>query len=213
MASKKKKKYYVVWEGHNPGIYRTWEECQIQTKGYPNAKYKSFPTYEIAEKVFYEGAENYWGKDKFFSTLTQAQLDIIGQPIKNAMTVDAACQGVPGPMEYQGVDYSTGKVVFRKGPFLDSTNNIGEYLALVHALALMKKQKDDRPIYSDSKIAIGWIKNKGHRTKLKSTDLNKDSFELLNRADKWLKENSFSNKILKWETKAWGEIPADFGRK
>jgi ribonuclease HI len=35
----------------------------------------------------------------------------------------------------------------------------------------------------------------------------------MERAEKWLLSNEFSNEILKWETKAWGEIPADFGRK
>lgn len=211
--SKKKKKFFVVWEGYNPGIYRTWTECQLQTKGYPKAKYKGFPTYEAAEKAFADGPDNYWGKNVFTSSLSEEELKLIGEPIKNAMTVDAACQGVPGTMEYQGVDFYTGKIVFRKGPFLDATNNIGEYLALVHALALMKKKGDNRPIYSDSKIAIGWVKNKGHRTKHKPSEQNKDTFDLLKRADKWLKNNTFENKILKWETKAWGEIPADFGRK
>lgn len=211
--AKKKNKFYVVWEGFNPGIYKTWSECQLQTKGYPNAKYKGFPTYDIAKKALTEGFENYWGKDIFFSSLSEEELKLIGEPIKNSMTVDAACQGVPGTMEYQGVDFSTGKIVFHKGPFLDSTNNIGEYLALVHALALMKKTNDNRPIYSDSKIAIGWVKKKKHRTNHELSKLNKDSFELLERADKWLQENSYNNKILKWETKAWGEIPADFGRK
>lgn len=209
----KKKKFYVVWVGFRPGIYKTWEECDLQTKGYPKSKYKAFPTYEIAEKAFLDGPAEYWGKNNFFSSLTEEQLKIIGKPIKNTMTVDAGCQGVPGPMDYQGVDFFTGQVVFRKGPFLDSTNNVGEYLALVHALALMKKNNDMRPIYSDSKIAISWVKNKQHRTNLKRSKLNKESFELLERADRWLEQNTYVNKILKWETKAWGEIPADFGRK
>jgi ribonuclease HI len=211
--SKNKKKFFVVWEGFNPGIYQTWKECQLQTDGFSKAKYKSFPTYELAKKALSEGPENYWGKDRFFSSLTDEELKLIGDPIKNSMTVDAGCQGIPGPMDYQGVDFFTGEVVFRKGPFLDSTQNIGEYLAIVHALAHMKKKGDNRPIYSDSRNAISWIKNKGHRTNLVPSELNKDSFELLRRADKWLKENTYSNKILKWETKAWGEIPADFGRK
>lgn len=211
--SKKGKKVFVVWNGFNPGIYETWKECQLQINGYSKAKYKGFPTYKKATEAFAEGPENYWGKDMFFSSLSEEELKLIGKPIKNSMTVDAACQGVPGPMEYQGVDFFTGKIVFRKGPFLDSTNNIGEYLALVHALALMKAKGDLRPVYSDSKIAIGWIKSKRHATNHKESELNKGSFELLRRADQWLKENSFTNKIIKWETKAWGEIPADFGRK
>ena len=40
-----------------------------------------------------------------------------------------------------------------------------------------------------------------------------DLFELIDRAENWLKTNHYSNKILKWDTPLWGEIPADFGRK
>jgi ribonuclease HI len=42
---------------------------------------------------------------------------------------------------------------------------------------------------------------------------NQQLFELIERAEQWLKSNTFSTKIIKWETKVWGEIPADFGRK
>ena len=42
---------------------------------------------------------------------------------------------------------------------------------------------------------------------------NKGLFELIDRALVWLKENTYTTTIVKWETKAWGEIPADFGRK
>ena len=92
-------------------------------------------------------------------------------------------------------------------------NNIGEFLALVHGLALLKKKKSSRIIYSDSKIAINWVKRKQCNTKLKRTKKNEALFELIDRALLWLKENEYRTIIVKWETKAWGEIPADFGRK
>ena len=69
------------------------------------------------------------------------------------------------------------------------------------------------PIYSDSKIAIGWVKKGQCRTNIPITEKNKKLFDLVKRAENWLKENTYTTKILKWETKAWGEIPADFGRK
>ena len=117
-------------------------------------------------------------------------------------------------MEYQGVETKSGKLVFKMGPFEDATNNIGEFLALVHALALMKKNNDNRAVYSDSKIAINWVvKYKKSNSLLEKTSKNKKVFELIKRAEDWINTNSFKNKILKWETKAWGEIPADFGRK
>lgn len=117
-------------------------------------------------------------------------------------------------MEYRGVMTDTGKEIFHLGPLRDGTNNIGEFLALVHVLALLKqKGREDIPIYSDSKIAIGWIKKGKANTKLEHTGHNEPIFQLIQRAERWLANNSFANPILKWETDSWGEIPADFGRK
>ncbi|MEN8764896.1 MAG: ribonuclease H, partial [Wenyingzhuangia sp.] len=56
-------------------------------------------------------------------------------------------------------------------------------------------------------------KRKQCRTKIMPTATNKTMFDLIKRGEKWLRENTFKNPILKWETKVWGEIPADFGRK
>lgn len=210
---KEKNKFYVVWKGAKPGIYSNWPECQKQINGYPDAKYKGFKTHNAAVKAFSEGFQNYWGKNTFETSLSQEQVKSIGSPIRNSISVDAAWNTFTLEMEYQGVMTDTKEVLFSKGPFKDGTNNVGEFLAIVHALAYLKKQNLDMPIYSDSKIAIGWIKNKNHKSKLQPTDNNKELFVLLDRAVTWLKSNTYTNKILKWETKAWGENPADFGRK
>ena len=103
--------------------------------------------------------------------------------------------------------------MFKQGPFIEATNNIGEFLALVHGLAMLKKLKSDKLIYSDSITAISWVKKKKCQTKLKPDKNNKEVFILIERAINWLKSNSYETQILKWETKKWGEIPADFGRK
>ena len=95
----------------------------------------------------------------------------------------------------------------------NSTNNIGEFLAIVHGLAFLKQNKSDRIIYTDSRTAMSWVRKKNCNTKLVKTEKNKDVFELIERAVEWLKNNSYATIIVKWETKAWGEIPADFGRK
>ncbi|MFZ4724473.1 MAG: RNase H family protein, partial [Paludibacter sp.] len=124
-----------------------------------------------------------------------------------------ACSGNPGAMEYRGVYSKTGQEVFRQGPFKDGTNNIGEFLALVHGLAFLKQKNSDLPLYTDSKTALAWVKAKKTRTRLEKNDSNAILFELLVRAENWLKQNEYSTKIMKWETTVWGEIPADFGRK
>lgn len=127
--------------------------------------------------------------------------------------MDAACSGNPGKMEYRGVYLRSREEIFHLGPLEQGTNNIGEFLAIVHALALMKQRNMTLPIYSDSANAISWIKQKKCKTKLVKNDKNAPIFDLIVRAEKWLKENTYTNQIRKWETREWGEIPADFGRK
>ena len=131
-----------------------------------------------------------------------------------SLSVDAACSGNPGLMEYRGVIVESGVEVFKKGPFTKGTNNIGEFLAIVHGLALCKqKNKPDLPIYTDSRTAMSWVSKKQCRTNLAFDASNQELLDLIKRAEKWLKTNTYRNPILKWETKSWGEIPADFGRK
>ncbi|RRO15297.1 ribonuclease H1 domain-containing protein [Flavobacteriaceae bacterium 14752] len=204
-----KQKYYVVWDGHNPGIYKTWEDCKLQTKNYPQAKYKSFPNKATAEDAFNMGFYEFQKlkKTKTLSKRLPAEVNL------NSICVDAASSGNPGKMEYRGVDTKTQKILFQKGPFEQATNNIGEFLALVHGLGFLKNQNSNRAIYSDSRTAMSWVKKRHCKTTLKQTQLNAEVFELIKRAENWLKENAYQTTILKWDTKSWGEIPADFGRK
>lgn len=209
-----KQKYYVVWEGVTPGIYSSWAECQLQTKGYDGAKYKSFDSREEAERAFASSPYAYIGK-KAKESKEKCQLTFYPLPkvvINNSLAVDAACSGNPGPMEYRGVHVANKQEIFHFGP-MKGTNNIGEFLALVHGLALLKQKGIDIPIYSDSVNAISWVKQKKCKTKLPRTAETENLFLLIERAEKWLRENTYSTPILKWETKEWGEIPADFGRK
>ncbi|AJR03362.1 ribonuclease H1 domain-containing protein [Siansivirga zeaxanthinifaciens] len=208
-----KPKYYVVWEGRKKGILESWAECTESTHGYKGAKYKSFKTRELAEKAYSESYEDYKGKTIFETELSDDELKKIGKPNLNSISVDAACNMQNGLMEYQGVDTKTRKAIFRQGPHKGASNNIGEFLALVHAVALMKKKGDKRPIYTDSTTAISWVNRKECGTYTDKTEENKQVFDLISRAETWLNNNEIENKILKWETKAWGEIPADYGRK
>lgn len=208
-----KVKYYVVWKGRKPGIYTSWQECNEQISGFPGAEYKSFKTLQIAQEAFKRPSSEYIGNDVFESELTPEALKKIGKHIEDSIAVDAAWNTFTRQMEYQGVFTKTGEKIFIMGPFDDGTNNVGEFLALVHALAYCKKNKLQLPIYSDSMNAISWVKDKEARTNLEKTEKNEELFKLIDRALKWLNENSYENKILKWETKAWGENPADFGRK
>ena len=210
---KKKQKYYVVWFGNPAGIFDSWKECQLSIKDVSGAQYKSFLTFEEAKKAFRNEYKDYIGINTKNKKISKEELIKIGEPNLYTISVDAASSGNPGIMEYRGVDTQTHQQLFHQGPFQQGTNNVGEFLALVHGLAFLKQKNSDRKIYSDSKIAIAWVKRKKCNTKLKQTSKNKKIFDLILRAENWLETNTYKTVIIKWETKAWGEIPADFGRK
>ncbi|WP_062356861.1 viroplasmin family protein [Bacillus kwashiorkori] len=211
-----KRKYYCVWIGKKTGIFTNWDECKNYVQGHPNAKYKAFPSYAEAKAALLTGWENYYSRSSPHQQGLNSSQSMVNSSetiyIENSISVDAACSGNPGPMEYQGVCTKTGKNIFHFGP-ITGTNNIGEFLAIVHGLALLKKQNNPMPIYSDSVNAIKWVHQKQAKTTLKRTADTEKTWQLIQRAELWLQSNSYSNPILKWETDKWGEIKADFGRK
>lgn len=212
MQNKTKQKYYVVWKGVQPGIYNNWTDCKLQIQGYEGAIYKSFNTRKEAEEALTGSPWKYIGKSTQkggTSRLIDGELSYIAESV----AVDAACSGNPGDIEYRGVYVETGHELFHVGPMRQGTNNIGEFLALVHGLAYLKKNGCLMPIYTDSHNAMLWVRQKKCKTKLVCTPINEPIFDLIERAEKWLNENTYSTQILKWETSEWGEIPADFGRK
>ena len=209
----KKQKYYVVWKGVSPGVYTSWTDCQLQIKGYDGALFKSFETKEEAEHAFASPAHYYVGAQNSKLKTQNSPKSLPQNFDMNCVAVDAACSGNPGPMEYRGVYLLTGQEIFHFGP-VHGTNNIGEFLAIVHALALMKQKGICMTIYSDSRNALSWVKQKKCKTKLERTPKTEELFQMIERAENWLKTNNYSNvPILKWETEEWGEVPADFGRK
>lgn len=205
-----KKKYYTVWVGNTPGVYDSWDECQKQIKGFNGAKFKSFESKEEAEKAFDENYSNHIGNK---AEGQKPKVDPNSSEIEqNSLAVDAACSGNPGKMEYRGVYVGNGQQLFHFGP-IHGTNNIGEFLAIVHGLAYLKQKGWDIPIYTDSVNALLWIKQKKCKTKLVRNEKTEKVWEMIDRAEKWLATNTYTTKIMKWETEKWGEIPADFGRK
>ena len=207
-----KRKFYVVWNGVHPGIYDNWEDCKLQVFGFENAQYKSFETLSEAREAYEKGGITY-RKVPERKIVDLPQSESAGCFVRESLAVDAACSGNPGAMEYRGVFVASGKEIFRVGPLAQGTNNVGEFLAIVHALALMKQKSVDMPVYSDSLNAITWVRKKQCKTRLEQIPDNAPIFDLIRRAEKWLHENTYPNPVLKWDTAAWGEIPADFGRK
>ena len=210
--SKPKPKFYVVWKGNAPGVYNSWKDCEKQVKGFEGAQFMSFPNPETAQKAFGKSYWEYAGKN-----VAQKDLLVIdkkkGSPVLSSISVDAACSGNPGVLEYRGVYTNTGKEIFHRGPFPLGTTNIGEFLAIVTGLAWLEVNNLDQPLYSDSVNGIKWTKIKKVNTKLERNKDTEELFVLIDKALEWLHNHSPKNQILKWETALWGEIPADFGRK
>lgn len=198
----KKPKWYVVLKGKVPGIYTTWDEAKQQVDGVEGAVYKSFESKAEAEVA--------WKKKSF--PRTTAPKSSSQAPAGHFIIVDAACSGVPGPTEYQGFLMPEKKLLF-SNKIGWATNNIGEFLGIVHALAHLEKHGSKLPIYSDSITAISWVKNKKAKTTLERNAHTEKAWELLDRAAQWLAKHRIQNPILKWETEMWGENPADYGRK
>lgn len=195
----KKIKYYAVVRGHRPGIYTSWAECQQQLSGFSQPVYKSFENQAQAA---------YFIEQKQQELAAQATIQW------ESLSVDAACSGNPGVMEYRGVYTKSGLQLFISEKYQDGTNNIGEFLAIVHALAFLQKQgQPDFPIYTDSLNAISWVNKKKANTKLERTSRNAKLFHMIERAEAWLRSHTYRNPVLKWNTAEWGEIKADFGRK
>ena len=231
-------KYYVVWKGRHPGIYESWEDCKAETDGFPDARYKAFSSRTDAIMAYRESDREASEVLKMIAHHLEEEEDRksfennsgantvppkapIPTPIPkygpdvilDSIAVDASCQGNPGIMEYRGVVVRTGQQIFKVGPYKKGTNNIGEFLAIVHGLALLKQKNSTIPIYSDSMVAQKWVREKKCKTTLVVNEENKVLIDLIQRAENWLRNNTYSNRIIKWNTESWGEIPADFGRK
>ena len=221
----RKQKYYVVWQGNEPGVYDNWEDCKKQVTGVSAAKYKSFESLQEAQAAFQRPYNEILLHPTLSSPrreqpmvdidengMTVVHLGSVPPPVLDSLAVDAACSGNPGMMEYQGVYVANRQQLFHFS-HPRATNNIGEFLAIVHGLAYLKQHHLNQILYIDSKIALSWVRRKECRTKLPLTPQTADLWNIIRRAEAWLQNNSYITEIRKWDTDHWGEIPADFGRK
>lgn len=217
------KRFYVVWKGRVPGVYDNLDDAMEQVDNFPGALFKSYDSPQTAAEAYRRSEVREDKKDlgNLLLDSSRTNLPKDGHPDYfsfpeidlNGWAVDASCLGNPGRMEYRGVELMTGKEIFRVGPFEKSTNNIGEFLAIVHALALMQQAGENHTIYSDSVTGMAWVRDRKVKTQLVREAANEQSFRMMERALSWLNTHTYSSPILKWQTERWGEVPADFGRK
>lgn len=180
--------WYVVKRGRIPGIYTDWDSCEKQIKGFSNAKFKKFNVESEAR--------SYFEKD---SSIT------VERPTEG-MAVDAAFSMKKDIGEYQIYDLVKKEIVYRSREYKNVTVNIMEFLAICKSLELFPYED----IYSDSATAITWVeKQKINSNKPLDSEVQKE----IDLALFTLKSNILGNKIIKWDTHIFGDIPADFGRK
>ncbi len=197
-------------------MFDSWREAEAQVKGFPGAEFKVFDTRAEAELALRSPYPARIGKGeatKGVERWNQLRLLGIEPPILQSYSTDAACSGNPGILEYRCVKTETGEIVFARGPYVEGTNNIGEFLAIVETLMLLAERGDALPIYTDSEIARGWVEDKQCKTQLPRSRRNAKLFGRIARAEEWLRTHKYPNRILKWDTENWGEISADYGRK
>lgn len=208
-----KQKYYVVWVGRNKGIFNTWNECASQVNGYIGAKYMAFENLSQAEIALKGDPSSFFKKNTATINKINSQTTSESKPVSPSICVDAACSGVPGPVEWRGVNIINGKELFKAGPYQQGTNNIGEFLAIVQGLKWLTANNFEWVLYSDSMNAISWVKQKKCKTKQGKNHYNRELFKLIVESEQWLQDNPIHPAVLKWLTDKWGENPADFGRK
>lgn len=200
------RRVYVVWHGRRTGVFGTWAECEAQVKGFAGARFKAFDSPAEAQAALTAGP------DAPPAPPAPRPWPPPGLRLPS-YSVDAACAGVPGPLEWRGLDNGNLKEVFRRGPYPRGTNNIGEFLAIVQALQMIVAAGHSAAVYSDSQVALGWVRAKTCRTNLPPTPRSAALFTEIRAAEQWLAAQRALPPVLKWETTRWGENPADFGRK
>ncbi|WP_429037279.1 viroplasmin family protein [Aeromonas media] len=216
-----KSTHYVVWVGRVPGVYSSWAETELQTKGFSGAKFKGFPSLAAAELAFAgDLGVSIAGKPHIMPVgVGKAASHAGGRPGAPYLSVDAAYSSKTNLVEWRGVlvTQSGQKEVFRSSPYVGGSANVGEYLAIVDGIKWICEHMGDAtlPIYSDSFNAQTWVARKAHNSNVPSCDAIRG---MLDEANAFLQAGGYDKvkrriPLRDWVTKLWGEIPADFGRK
>lgn len=206
--------YYGVWIGRKPGVYDNWNDCKAQVDKFSGARYSKLKSTTKEEALLEFNKENNNTIDNSKETIksTNNVVNTSNKPIENVLTVDGASNGLN--CEFQAVWYPSGEVAFKSKQYQGGTNNIAEFLGLVLAIKHLEKNNLPLSVYTDSVTAMAWLRDKKANTTAKTTGKATEELDkLINQAETYLKEKERKINIMKWETKSWGQIPADYGRK
>jgi len=196
------KKYYVVWEGRERGIFTDWDTCKRQVDQFAGARYKSYKTRQEAEIAFRSSAAAAFKKAKATpkpkrssasGPKTYSVDEIASLDVSTKIFADGGCDPNPGKA-------ASGVAVYRDGAVADlwyglfnpaGTNNTAELNALHQSLLLAQREIAEQQsvaIFCDSKYAIqcitqwafnwqkkGWKKQGGD---IKNLEMIQDIFAL-----------------------------------
>jgi len=196
------KKFYVVWQGRETGIFTDWNTCKKQVDAFAGARYKSFKTRAEAQAAF---AGNAAPKSSKASGLaikkkstkqtvkTYTADEIAAMALDTKIFTDGGCEPNPG-------NAGSGIAVYRNNAIDElwyglyephGTNNTAELHALHQALIMAESEVDQGrsvAVFCDSKYSIqcvtqwavnwqkkGWKKASGE---IKNLELIKQMFAL-----------------------------------
>ena len=203
--AKSKNKVYLVEEA--PGKYRSfdnWPACQAFVQGRPIA-FAGGATREAAMQKL--NATRDWQLSGGPKKKSSSKPKVPGGPLPTeGLTSDAGTHGNPGPCEYQVTDLK-GKILEHRHLGVH-TNNYAE-LAGIEAMVRIAGERGESVCWTDSTIAMGWIRSGRLGPTVREPELIKGLIHRINAL-----QAEYPNVTLKkWNTREWGQIPSDFGRK
>jgi ribonuclease HI len=157
-VAQKKAHYYAVKAGREPGIYRTWAECQEQVTGFPGAVFRGFRVLAEAQDFLGDSAAR---PKPAAAEVVDPVPDSEASPDRVVIYTDGACTGNPGPGGYGVVLQNGGKRTELSGGFARTTNNRMELRACIAALQVLPREcsatlhTDSR--YVASAMTKGWV--------------------------------------------------------
>jgi len=197
--------YYVVWQGHAPGIYQKWPDCRKQIENYPEPRYKKFESLDEANHAYRKGIEHYRkrksGPQKMSRRAPKFRRD--------SLLVHTKVQGES--MQINATYLKNNQKIF----FVDfqrGNPEIGQFLATVKALKLLRKRSPTMPVYVPSLKVLNAINHKFlYDPYLGQRHIHDPWHEKLREcmfaAINWLKRNDYQNPVLHWNSTYWGEPP------
>ena len=122
-------KYYVIWQGHQTGIFTDWTTCKRHIDGYPGARYKSYKTRLEAEQAFAAGAGPSLGKARAEAAAKKkrpagAPLSW-GEAMAGAVYATFGLFWAFGVVPHQWLTYSQGPLAMRGDAILAGPGSTG----------------------------------------------------------------------------------------